>query len=79
MNREKLNLSAPWCTYYREINELFGNDPEIKIEFDEEEPEIKMYVRNHEKADALTRLLPVTKAFGWVELKITVIPANELG
>ena len=38
----KLNLSAPWVTYYRETEELFRNDPTIRVLFDDEEPELKV-------------------------------------
>jgi len=73
----KVGLSAPWVTFYREINALFGDDPDIHIEYDEDEVEVKLFVQNSDKADALTQLLPTEKAFGNVVLKITVIPANE--
>lgn len=36
-----------------------------------------MYVDNEAKADAISKLLPVEKAFGNVVLKITIIPANH--
>jgi len=32
---KKVSLSAPWTIYYREIEELFGSDPEIRVEYDE--------------------------------------------
>ena len=77
MDNKKVGLSAPWVTFYREINALFGDDPDIRIEYDEDEPEVKLFVDDADKADALTQLLPVEKAFGNIVLKITVIPANE--
>ena len=73
-----LNLSAPWVTYYRKLEALFGKDPDIRVEYDEDEIEVKMYVENATKADAITQLLPAEKAFGGIVLKITVIPANKL-
>lgn len=72
----KLNLSSPWVKFYREIESMFGGDPEIKISFDEEKPEIKLYVDNYVKASALEQLLPSVKYFGIVTLKITIIPSN---
>lgn len=75
-NMKELKLSAPWVVYFRQIESLFGEDPEIKVEFDEENIEVKLFVENESKADAIAKLLPMSKKFGNVELKITVIPAN---
>lgn len=72
-----MKLSAPWVNFYNEIKALFEQDPEIKISFDEETPEVKLFVENNRKADALTQLLPAEKEFGNVTLKVTVVPANE--
>lgn len=74
---KKLALSAPWVTFAREISALFDDDPAIHVEYDEDNVEVKLYVEGVEKADAISQLLPVEKAFGGVTLKITVIPANE--
>ena len=73
---DNVKLSAPWVVYYRKLEALFGEDPDIKLVFDEDDVSIKMYVENAAKADALTQLLPTTVPFGNVILKITVIPAN---
>lgn len=73
-----LKLSSPWVTYYNEIKALFGEDPDIRVEYDEDENEVKLFVEDQEKADALSQLLPPAKAFGNVVMKITVIPANRL-
>ena len=74
---ETIKLSPPWITYYRELVALFGEDPDIRIEYDEDQNEVKLFVNGNEKADALTQLLPVEKEFGNVILYITVIPANN--
>ena len=74
----EFKLSPPWAIYYRKINALFGEDPEIRIVYDEDTPEIKLYVDSVDKADAMAQLLPVEKEFGNVKLKITVIPPNKL-
>ena len=70
-------LVSPWVNYYRQIEALFSEDEDIKIVYDEDENEVKLYVRNAEKAAALTELLPVAKEFGNVKLLITVVPANN--
>lgn len=36
---KKVGLSSPWVTYYREIVALFGDDPDIKIEYYTDRPE----------------------------------------
>lgn len=74
---ENLKLSAPWVTFYREICALFEKDKCITIKFDLDTPEIKLFVANPVKADALMKLLPDKRVYGNVELKITVIPADS--
>ena len=73
-----ISLSAPWYIYVREIKALFEKDPEIKIVFDEDNLEVKLYVDNPTKADALTQILAPKKSFGSIFVKVTVIPANKL-
>lgn len=73
-----MKLSSPWVEFYREIEALFEQDDEVKVVYDEEKNEVKLYVENARKADALTQLLPAEKTFGNVTLKIIVIPANDL-
>ncbi len=72
-----MRLSAPWEIFYKEIAALFQEDSEIKVTFDEEKCEIKLYVENGRKADALSKLLPDERQFGNVTVKITVVPANN--
>ena len=73
----RFKLSPPWATYVNELKALFGNDPDISIDYDEDECEVKLFVENVEKATALTYLLPIEKYFGNVSLYISIIPANE--
>lgn len=72
----QVSISSPWISYVRKIEALFEPDPEIKIDFDNDDLNLKLYVEDAAKADALTQLLPAEKSFGNVNLKITVIPAN---
>lgn len=72
-----MKLSSPWAIFYRKIESLFIEDPEVTVVFDDETPEVKLYVDNAVKADAIANLLPVEKVFGNVTLKITVVPANN--
>lgn len=76
MRNIRLKLSPPWVTYVNEIEALFNPDPEIGVTYDNDNVELKLYVENGEKAQILDKLLPDTKTFGNVNLKITVVPAN---
>lgn len=76
--KDELKLSPPWITYVKEVMALFGEDPEIKILYNNDECKLELMVDNHDKAEALTELLPTEKAFGNVTLKISVIPCNNL-
>lgn len=73
----KVGLSAPWVKFYRELDALFTDDPEVHVVFDEDQFLVKLYVENVDKAEALMQLLPAEKTFGNVTLKITVVPANN--
>ena len=73
---EKLNLSSPWVTYVNEMKALFEKDPQITIVYDNEDCTVKLFVESESKADALQKLLPETKEFGNVTLKIEIVPAN---
>lgn len=78
MNKKNITVVSPWVNYYREIEALFGKDPDIKIQFNNNERCIKMFVCGIDKYNALTQLLPEEKVFGNVTLKIEIIPANNL-
>lgn len=72
-----VKLSPPWCKLYREVDALFGRDPQINVVYDEEANIITLYVDNTEKAAALMQLLPSEKVMGNVVVKINVVPANQ--
>ena len=74
----RLNLVSPWVEYYHKVQAFFRNDPDINVIFDDEELELKIYVANDvDKFEALRTLLPETKEFGAIKLKITLIPSNN--
>ena len=75
--KEKLKLSSPWVTFYKEMQELFGEDQDIAIRFDEDMPCVTLRVQGDVKAEALRKLLPESKTFGNVECKIMVVPEND--
>ena len=72
-----IKLSSPWCIYARKVETLFDGDREVKVEFNEEDKELKLFVDNGRKADAIAKLLPDEKTFGNVTIKISVVPANN--
>ena len=74
---KEIKLSPPWVTYYRELEELFSQDPEVTVKFDEDKPQIKLLVANTDKAYALSMLLNPSKEFGNVTITIDVIPSND--
>ena len=73
----KLGLCSPWVDFYKKVDTLFKKDPEVKVDFDQDNYTVKLYVDNAIKADALTKLLPAEKEFGNVVLKIEVVPADN--
>lgn len=74
---DKAKMSPPWDTYVKKIKALFEEDEEIRIEYNENNNVLNLYVDNTDKAEALNKLLPDKVVFGAVELKIVVIPANK--
>lgn len=78
MNNPVLKLQPPWKTYYSKINAIFEKDPEIRVEYNENNstPKVTLYVENAAKAEALQELLGTEKKFGTITLTIDVIPAN---
>lgn len=72
--QETLRLSSPWMLFYKQVYAFFAKDSEVSVLFNNEEPEIKLWVRgNDEKAAALGRFIPVTKVFGNVTLNMSVV------
>lgn len=69
-------LVSPWVDYYRQLEALFGDDPDIMINYKEDDNIITLWVDGMEKADALAQLLPTEKTFGNVTIRIEVVPAN---
>lgn len=73
----RVNKQSPWITYYDEIELLFEEDPEVRVLYDGDAKEIKLYVSRAEKALALAKLLPAEQKFGNVTLKVTVVAPND--
>lgn len=77
MNK-KVNLVTPWAEYFNQLVAFFKEDDDVRVEYDNEAMVIKIYVDGDAKAEALSKLLPTSKKFGNVEVKINIIPANPL-
>jgi len=78
MIKGPLKLQSPWVIFAEEIKELFREDPEIHIEYKDDNPyEIKLFVDNAEKADALAKLIPQERVFGNVIFHVTIVPADN--
>lgn len=72
-----IKKSAPWVTYYKELNELFRKDDDVLVVYDEDDNTINAYVEGEAKAGAIQYLLPTEKKFGNVTLFVNVIPSNK--
>lgn len=71
-------LSPPWSIYYKELKELFRQDPGVRMDYDENNYNLDIYVEDSAKAEAMMKLLPAVKSFGNIKMHINIIPANEL-
>ena len=70
-------MQSPWICFANEVRELFSPDPEVEVQWSEDDLTLKLYVKNSAKAEAISDILPTEKTFGNVTLKLEVIPANE--
>lgn len=70
----RTKISPSWYTFISELNAMFGEDPDIRIEHNQYK--VKMYVADANKASALFTLLPMYKDYGNVTLSIDVISPN---
>ena len=73
---KELGKSSPWVSYVHKLDALFGQDPDIRVELDEDDMQVLLYVHGEPKAAALRELLPEKEIFGNVELEICVVPDN---
>lgn len=76
---KKVNLYSPCVILFRKYEAMFKKDRNIKIELDNDNRVITLFVTGDEKADALTQNLPTEVVFGNEKVKINVVPANLSG
>jgi len=74
---KNLHLSPPWIDYANELVSLFGDDPDIKLDYKEDEKILTFFVDNTDKANALTKLLPAEKNFGGTIFYTKIVPADR--
>ena len=85
MSDIRLKVSPPWITHLNMIKELFGSDPDIIVDYDDEEHNIIMTINNGDKNAAIQKLLPHKIWYGNVEVNIVfegplsdlAFPTNE--
>lgn len=68
----RLKLSPPWITYVNMVTALFDGDPQIAINYNNENTTLVIATNNGDKATALRRVLPEEKIFGKVKLTIDI-------
>lgn len=73
---KKVNLYSPCVILFRKYEAFFKEDPNVKLELDNDKKIIKLYVTGSEKAEALTQNLPAQVKYGNETVEIKVIPAN---
>jgi hypothetical protein len=75
-----VGLAAPWTTLYKMIYVMFKEDPEVVVDFVDQDgiKNIKIRVSNLEKAEAIEKILPSSRVYGNITVYITVIPPNGL-
>lgn len=70
-----LKLATPWNTYNNKVKALFEYDPDIEVGelvSDDDGYHFDIGVKKHNKYLALSRLLPLKKKFGNVEVSIII-------
>ena len=72
MKEPRLKILAPWAIYIKEIEALFGADPEItcKADFSGTSPAVTLSCTNGDKITALQHILPDEIDYGNVIFKI---------
>ena len=39
----KIEMSPPWVTYWRELQAMFDGDPDIRLNYNEDDNEVKIF------------------------------------
>lgn len=70
---KRTNISAPWITFSKEVEQLFKRDPEVKVLYNDKNKELTLLVTDYEKTEALKKILPEKKEFGNVAVHLKVL------
>lgn len=73
-----LKVISPWAEYAKKIQALFERDLDVEVKYNNDVPEVLLYVIGSNKAQAISKILPETVNFGSIDLKVTVITDNDL-
>lgn len=71
-----LKLQPGWDKLYSELVEMFRYDKNVHVIYDRDNYEVKLYVSDKEKAEALSLLIPKEYNFGSVTLRVNVVDPN---
>ena len=74
-----LALSAPWVMYVKKLQAFFEEDPDITVEYDDNDPHaVTICVADPLKYYALNSLLDTEIGFGSFHLNVFIFPAKDL-
>lgn len=73
----EMGLASPWALYAAEAKALFGPDPEVAVEYDNDEHRLTLRVDDSVKAEALAAIMPSMVDFGSGTLEVRVVPSNS--
>ena len=74
----RLKLAPPWITYVNYTKMLFANDPDIEVEYDNDNVAMTLRVLNPDKAAAVSQSMPDYVDFGNVQLTIDIDAPNSI-
>ena len=74
MTNARLKILPPWSVFVKKLEAMFDGDPQIafNVNWSGNNPSATIATNNGEKAAGLKLLLPETKQFGNVSLKIAI-------
>lgn len=75
---KEMRLAAPWVEYYHMISTFFDDDKDIRVLLDNENRNVRIYVKTQDKYTALNKMLKEEiKEEDTVLCTVTVLPPNE--
>lgn len=78
MFENDFGLSAPWVIYAKKLEKFFEEDPDVKIEYYDNDPNVvNIIVSDPIKYFALNRLIDAEIEFGNVHLQVFIFPSNK--